>query len=341
MKEFTLRKLLFIVLLAYPVISFPQIESVKKIWDQAPHNAFTDLIRYKLFFYCVFREGISHVPKDTTQNGKIRILRSADGENWQSVALLSHSRYDLRDPKISVTPDGRLMVLMGGSYYVNGKLTGMQSHVSFSDDGKSFHYPLPVSIEQDIKTGFDWIWRITWDGQTGYGISYQPDPSVDLNRLKLLKTTDGIKWKQVTEYDVKPMPNEATIRFDNDDNMIILLRREAGANGMLGISYPPYLKCKWTELNYRLGGPDFIILNNLLCIGTRQYNTDGTRCVIYITDKNGRIKKTVELPGGGDTSYPGIVNYKGCLWVSYYSSHDGKASIYIARIKFRTIKDLQ
>jgi hypothetical protein len=39
------------------------------------------------------------------------------------------------------------------------------------------------------------------------------------------------------------------------------------------------------------------------------------------------------LPSGGDTSYPGLVFYDDLLWVSYYSSHEGKASIYLAKIK--------
>ena len=34
------------------------------------------------------------------------------------------------------------------------------------------------------------------------------------------------------------------------------------------------------------------------------------------------------LPSGGDTSYPGLVWHDGLLWVSYYSSHEGKAAIY-------------
>lgn len=34
---------------------------VTKIWDQGPHNAFTDLIRFKDAFYCTFREGTTHV----------------------------------------------------------------------------------------------------------------------------------------------------------------------------------------------------------------------------------------------------------------------------------------
>src|SRR5205085_7380324 len=39
------------------------------------------------------------------------------------------------------------------------------------------------------------------------------------------------------------------------------------------------------------------------------------------------------LPSGGDTSYAGLVWHEGLLWVSYYSSHEGKASIYLAKVR--------
>jgi hypothetical protein len=38
------------------------------------------------------------------------------------------------------------------------------------------------------------------------------------------------------------------------------------------------------------------------------------------------------LPSGGDNSYPGMAWHDGTLWLSYYSSHEGKASIYLAEI---------
>lgn len=35
---------------------------VVKIWDRAPHNALTDLIRFRNRWFCVFRGGIgSHI----------------------------------------------------------------------------------------------------------------------------------------------------------------------------------------------------------------------------------------------------------------------------------------
>ena len=39
----------------------PELVSVKKIWDQGKHNAFTDLIRWQDKWYCTFREGDAHV----------------------------------------------------------------------------------------------------------------------------------------------------------------------------------------------------------------------------------------------------------------------------------------
>jgi len=43
----------------------------------------------------------------------------------------------------------------------------------------------------------------------------------------------------------------------------------------------------------------------------------------------------LELPSGGDNSYPGMVFNEddGLLWMSYYSGHEGKVSIYLAKIR--------
>src|SRR5215210_8488957 len=72
--------------------------SVKKIWDQAPHCAFTDLAFWKGHFVCAFREGRAHVATD----GKIRILSSPDGDSWSPSALLVLDGFDLRDAGLSM-----------------------------------------------------------------------------------------------------------------------------------------------------------------------------------------------------------------------------------------------
>ena len=66
------------------------------------------LVRFKDTWFCTFREGESHVSYD----GSIRVISSSDGENWSSTAhIRGRPEQDLRDPKLVVAPDGRLMLL--------------------------------------------------------------------------------------------------------------------------------------------------------------------------------------------------------------------------------------
>jgi len=60
-----------------------EVIEVEKIWDEAPHSAFTDLVRWNGRFYCAFREGRGHVSSD----GKIRVLESKDANAWKSANL--------------------------------------------------------------------------------------------------------------------------------------------------------------------------------------------------------------------------------------------------------------
>ena len=91
----------------------PEIDSVRRIWDRSEHNAFTDLIRFGDRSWCTFREAKDH----GGSVGKVRVIVSDDGDEWQSDALIEQRPTDLRDPKLSITPDDRPMSTMGGSVY--------------------------------------------------------------------------------------------------------------------------------------------------------------------------------------------------------------------------------
>lgn len=77
-----------------------------------------------------------------------------------------------------------------------------------------------------------------------------------------------------------------------------------------------------------------------MVIGTRVYQPESTTTVIYLTDIKGNILKELKLPSGGDTSYPGLHIYKKHLWISYYSSHEGKTSVYLAKIRMSDLINL-
>ena len=136
------------------------IVSIERIWDRATHSAFTDLIQFKGRLYCTFREGDGHIPG---LNGLIRVLRSDDGANWQSIALLEERGIDLRDPKLSVTPDGRLMINCGASTYHGSQRQAIDSRVAFSEaSGEKVVSVQKVVLPTDITKHWDWLWRVTW-----------------------------------------------------------------------------------------------------------------------------------------------------------------------------------
>ena len=313
---------------------------VSKIWDQGLHQAFTDLVRFNNAFYCVFREGSAHVKG---WDGKARILKSTDGKNWKSVALLTQDGKDIRDPKISITPDNRLMVLMDVEGNDSGKVNSRKPFISLSDKlGNNFSAPKESTVDPTIVSFSDWLWRVTWYKGTGYTIDYQAGGHF------ILKTRDGSSFEKLSKIDIGGYPNESTIRFDKKGKMYVLIRREqADKMGVMATSNPPYQDWKFDTLKQRLGGPNFIFLDdNTLLIGSRLYPANEVagegltrhRSALFVTDLKGNIKKTIELPSGGDCSYPGLVIYNDKLWYSYYSSHEGKTSIYLATIPLSQIR---
>lgn len=334
--------LIVLSLISFSVLaSDPEIE-VTKIWDDAPHSAFTDLIRFNGKFYCTFREGTGHVPGETGEDGKIRILSSEEGEKWESLALLAKKDYDLRDSKLSITPDGRLMVLMGGSNYDGNHLLNRLTHVSFFEEKENtFSQPQPVKIDKKIRSQFDWLWRVRWYNGVGYGVVYQKEDRNSSDAF-LMKTKDGIRYSLVSQLNIDGIPGESTVYMNPDQEMVMVVRREGGnKNGYIGCAKPPYKQWEWNDLGFRLGGPNIIPFNNTMYIlGTRSYNNDIYRTALYFTDKRGPAKEFLELPSGGDTSYPGMLIYENTLWVSYYSSHEGKSTIYLAKITMEHVNNL-
>ncbi len=300
---------------------------VEKIWDKGNHNAFTDLIRYQGKWYCAFREGTGHA----SGTGKIRILVSEDGKDWQSSALIGKKDTDLRDSHLCITPDGQLMLNGGAAYpYTRNPVTKHYSFVSFSKDGKTWTPP------QQILDNWKWLWRVSWHKGTAYGVAYEwtRDPKKPKRyKAALYKSSDGLKWEKVTDFDI-PQTTEATVRFAGD-TMIVLQRRDRGPNtAMLGMSSPPYKKLTWKNLGFYYGGPNFVQGPNGHWWTGGRLRKGGAKTVLGRLDlEAGKLHPVLTLPSGGDTSYPGMVWHEGQLWVSYYSSHEGKTSIYLGKVK--------
>jgi hypothetical protein len=257
------------------------------------------------------------------------------------VALLKKEGVDLRDPKLSVTPKGQLMIIIGGSVYENGKLLGRNPHVSFSDkSGQSFSEPEKVKVSKDLENWGSWFWRVTWHNGVGYAIDYQigPEERKEPTAMYLVKTKNGKKFEKVSEIKLDGFPNEATVRFDKNGTLYAMIRREIGDQvGIWAKSEAPYTNWQFQKMDVRLGGPNFIFTDNEEVIaGTRMYQPK-VYTALMKGNKAGEFKEIVQYTSSGDTSYPGLVIHNDALWVSYYSSHEGKSAIYISEIPLKEL----
>jgi hypothetical protein len=103
---------------------------------------------------------------------------------------------------------------------------------------------------------------------------------------------------------------------------------------MVGTAPPPCTKWSWKDLNVRIGGPNFIAVpRGRFVAAVRLLDNRQRTALCWLDARAGTLREFLALPSGGDTSYAGLVWHKGELWISYYSSHEGKACIYLARVK--------
>lgn len=309
-----------------------EVASVQNVWDQAEHAAFTDLIRFRDTWYLAFRESDTHQWGD---DGVIRLLRSSNGSQWETAALFAEEGIDLRDPKLSETPDGRLMLLMGGTVYNNEhRYVSRQPRVAFSSDG--VHW----SEAERILAPHDWLWRITWHEGIAYGVSYRPEnPAQPAGEwvATLYRSANGRDYEPVCVLDIPEHPSEATLRFCNDGTMVMLIRRSGEA--WIGTAQAPFTHWEWRGAGYQIGGPNFVPAadNKWIAVGRFFDWGEGdevSACTGIAWMTLDGVERALDLPSGGDTSYPGLVWHEGQLWISYYSSHEGRSQIYLARVTF-------
>lgn len=302
----------------------PSLLRVERIWDRAPHNAFTDLARFHDRWWCVFREGSAHVSPD----GAIRVLTSEDGWQWQSAARLTHPKADLRDPKLSVTPDGTLLLTAAGAW----RPPATHHHQTFawrSANGREWETPEPIG-EPDF-----WLWRVSWRKRDALAVGYRTAGERFL-RLYLARGGGGFK-PLIPRWLDRGFVNETTLRPLRDGRLLALVRRDGNApetaSALLGVAETPTGPWQWRDLHTRLGGPNWIELpEGRILVGGRQYDGNTRMSLLWLDLERARLTECLRLPSGGDTSYPGLVWHAGRLHVSWYSSHEGRTAIYVGEV---------
>jgi hypothetical protein len=242
-------------------------------------------------------------------------------------------------------------MLVGGAAprKTDGETAPTGTFVAFSDNAANWSPPKIV-----VPPG-RWMWRVTWtsassarlsspksvepQGDQAYGVSYAAPDGHPFTSL--LTSENGLEFQPlVPQMYGEGYPTEAVLRFDETGTAYCLQRRDGDGpqkSALLGISTAPYTDWRWHDLKIYFGGPNFIALPDGRWIAAgRVLHGDVPKtelAVLNVEDKT--LEPFLQLPSGGDTSYPGLVWHDDILWVSYYSSHEGKTSIYFAKVQIQ------
>lgn len=307
------------------------INWIKPIWIKPKHNAFTDLCVFQGKLYCCFREATNHISGD----GIIRILTLTSEGEIQHENVLRLPEADLRDPKLSVADDEKLLLLAYARHPDKNNVTRFSQPMTwFSGDGISWSNAKPIGDQNW------WLWRIKWHAGLAHGFAYN-------RRQQRLKFYSGLPRRtfQLVQDEALSQekhglgyPNESDLIFLEDHSCVSLIRRDADScSAQMGTAKPPYKQWKWQDLGEYIGGPVMLKIDeNTVLVAGRLWREQGPKTALWCLDmKKAKLTLLNILPSGGDCSYPGLLKHENHIYLSYYSSHLNQNScIYLAKINF-------
>jgi len=303
---------------------------VQILWQSKSHSGFTDLILYKQVWYCVFREGSTHMSLD----GEIIVLTSEDGERWLEHSRLTWQGGDLRDPKFSISPDDVLILSAGIRWAVPNSIASKLYSVAWTVDENKPAWSSPI---MDSTSEGTWRWAMTWHNNYAYSVGYS---GLDKHGC-LYRSADGLYWTPLVKPffpETQVFTNESTLVSDGN-RLVCVSRRDAvgGANAVLGQSDHDDQMWSWCKLPIAIGGPKLLKLSNgewVLAVRHIKYKYLTAKTRLYkLNPENGHVKLWHTLSSSGDCSYAGLVEHESKLYISYYSSHQNEqTNVFLAVI---------
>ena len=301
---------------------------LKKIGNKAEHNAFVDLCEFKQHLFCCYREAGDHISAD----GTICILTLDTQGQTLHTSRITIPETDLRDPKITITPDGSLLLIAYARHTsLDNKTIATRNLTWLSQTGRSWS-----AAKEFAERGW-WLWRVRWHKKQAYGFAYNRKQ----NTIHLYSGDPRENFQLLQPFALsldkhkKGYPNESDLIFDNN-NAFALVRRDADScTAQLGHSEFPYKKWHWTDLGLYIGGPIMLNLgkNSALVAGRIIKRGQLVTGILKMNLLNGDLQELLVLPSAGDNGYPGLVLKGNMLYISYYSSHeDNKSCVYLAEI---------
>lgn len=299
-----------------------------KLWaavSDGLHNSNTDLTFWNGKFYLIHAASPFHFG---TEVCKLVLRCSVDAKKWENIKEFRIKNEDIRDPKFAIINNKMILyVLKNIGFDPEPYATVLTSSLNGED----------WTDWEELKEHEGWLfWRPkTHDGKTWYMPAYWWEHGTSI----LLKSTDGIQWKNVSIIYQGLKNDETAIEFLPDGRVICTARLEGTGNylgdhigcTLISVSNQPYIKWKQTKSYVtRLDGPVLFSYNKkIYAVGRYQpkigfLTKQGSilsrkRTSIFLVEEDKLIWLT-DLPSAGDTSYGGIVIKNNYLYVCYYTN---------------------
>ncbi len=319
------------------------VSDVQKVFDDGHHNAFTDLIVFKGIYYLAFRScpdghGVS-------PNASVIILASKDTNTWDQIHRFNVPQRDTRDPHFLIFKD-RLFVYTGTWYSGDAPAKSnadleMNLHLGYAVwSANGADWSEPTLLEGTLG---HYVWRAAAFGEQAFlcgrrKIGFAVGPKREPNEIEslMLESDDGLIWRKRATFQERS-GDETAFLFDHQGEILGIGRRRGTAQ--LLRSKPPYVKWERHDLCRHIGGPLLARWNGRMIVGGRHPSDRGPKTsMCWLIGEE--LHEFAELPSGGDNSYPGFVELSPHqAMISWYSSHEGKASIYTAKLRIDSDRD--
>jgi len=299
-------------------------------WDavaDGEHNSNTDMILWQGDFLLVHDARPYHLG---TPDSRLVVRRSPDGRRWETLSRLQVPGKDIRDPKLAVIGGKLFLYALPNS----GTMATPEGTVlATSDDAVTWTPFEPVGPE-------GWLfWRPKSPdgGATWYVPAYWKDHGESI----LLRSSDGRRWERISTIHRGDGNDETAIEFLPDGRLLATARLEVTPDTVLGhfdaataiaVADPPYTEWRTVRSQVtRLDGPAlFRIDDTVFAVARHQPEPRGwltrlggvlsrKRTALYRVEPE-RLVRLTDLPSAGDTSYAGVVERDGELFVDYYTS---------------------
>lgn len=300
------------------------------------HNAFTDLCRFRDRYFLAFR---SCPEGHQVAIARIVILASDDGNRWDEVYSFDVPHRDPRDPHFLVFKD-RLFVYTGTWLVRKDEPLDLNEHLGYAvwtDDGEAWEGPTPLE-----GTYGHYVWRAATHGNLaflcgrrrhGFEANIESERSPATIEGAMLESEDGLVWRFRAFFD-ETYGDETAFLFEDDGSVLAIARDGAGERARVCRSSPSLDTWTRAPLDRNVAGPMIERWGDRYLVGGRKYGVDRVPSMMLYWLFDDRLEEVVELPSGGDCSYPGFVakdETHGLL--SYYSSHEGPTSIYVTDVR--------